>query len=86
MNMFNEYQWENYLKAGGDKIVKLFESFLNEDFKNIKINSDFFDTIKRLHEDYCPFNFINKNIKINSLKYKNIYKVIKNTRKHYEKQ
>lgn len=61
--MFNEYQWENYLKAGGDKIVKLFESFLNEDFKNIKINSDFFDTIKRLHEDYCPFNFINQNIK-----------------------
>jgi hypothetical protein len=28
--MFNDYQWKNYLKSGGDKIVKTFDDFIKQ--------------------------------------------------------
>lgn len=58
--MFNSYLWNNYLKAGGNKIVKLFEEVNNErihGFDKLCV------TIGELHKCYCPCKFINQTVK-----------------------
>ena len=58
--MFNEYQWENYLKAGGDKIVKLFEEVTDDSIHGF---DKLCATIGELHKCYCPDKFINQAVK-----------------------
>lgn len=48
--MFNEYIWNNYLNAGGDKIVKMFERNLSGKL----INKEYANVIADLHRVYCP--------------------------------
>ncbi len=47
--MFNKYLWENYLKAGGNEVVKMFEENLNGGF-----SEEYADKICELHKVYCP--------------------------------
>ena len=47
--MLNKYQWENYLLSGGNKIVTIFQDFLN--CENL---DKFTSTIKTLVNDFCP--------------------------------
>lgn len=47
--MLNKYQWKNYLLSGGDKIVTVFQDFLN--CKNL---NNFTSTIKKLVNNFCP--------------------------------
>lgn len=52
MSTFNQYQWENYLNAGGNEIVKIFDNVINN------LNDENYDayikTIKELHQCYFP--------------------------------
>lgn len=56
--MFNEYQWENYLKAGGNKIVTIFEKI-----HELKCINKFCESIEKLHKCYCPEKAISKSVK-----------------------
>ncbi len=50
--MLNKYQWENYLLSGGNKIVTVFQDFLNcENLDN------FTSTLKTLVNSFCPNEF-----------------------------
>lgn len=46
-----QYQWNNYLKSGGGKLVELFQDVLDGKLKRLK---DFNDNIKELHSKFCP--------------------------------
>lgn len=46
-----QYQWNNYLKSGGSKLVELFQDVLDGKLKRLK---DFNDNIKELHSKFCP--------------------------------
>lgn len=58
--MFNSYLWNNYLAAGGDKIVELFDEVHNE---NIHGFDKLCATIGELHKRYCPEKFITQGVK-----------------------
>ena len=45
--MFNQYNWQLYLKAGGKKIVQQFEDNLSKEF-----SADYIAFIKELHYEY----------------------------------
>lgn len=46
-----QYQWNNYLKSGGSKLVELFQDILNGDTTKF---SKFNNKIRRLHSMFCP--------------------------------
>lgn len=54
--MFNKYNWENYLKAGGSEVVEMFRTSMEN------LTEDYADKIKKLHEGFCPSKFINEGI------------------------
>ncbi|MGN0457447.1 MAG: hypothetical protein ACI4IL_00555 [Eubacterium sp.] len=47
--MFNQYQWELYLNAGGKNIVNMFERNLTEEF-----TEEYIEKIVEFHKSYCP--------------------------------
>lgn len=44
-----QYQWNNYLKSGGSKLVELFQDVLDGKLKRL---NDFNDNIKELHSKF----------------------------------
>lgn len=56
--MFNTYQWENYLKSGGNKVIKIFE-----DIHELKGTNEFCETMYKFHKCYCPETYTNMEVK-----------------------
>jgi hypothetical protein len=55
--MFNQYLWDNYLKAGGNEIVDLFKTNLSKNYTN-----DYAAQIVKLHHYYCPMSNVTDDI------------------------
>ena len=47
--MFNKFIWQNYLDAGGNKTVAMFEDNLSKEY-----TKEYADFIAELHRGYCP--------------------------------
>ncbi|MBQ2847275.1 MAG: hypothetical protein IJC37_01085 [Clostridia bacterium] len=56
--MFNEYVWQNYLKAGGREIVELFKNNIENEF-----TEDYAYKICNLHKAFCPSKEVNRLLK-----------------------
>lgn len=63
--LFNKYQWTNYLKSGGDKVIKIFEEVCNK--SNIYVLGEFCKIIKELHSFYCPLKIIYEELNLEEL-------------------
>ena len=46
--MFNKFSWDNYLKAGGEKVVETFEKNLLNEY-----TTEYADFVADLHREYC---------------------------------
>jgi len=47
--VLNHYMWQTYLKAGGDKIVAVFQKNLTE-----QMTHEYIETATKLRNSYCP--------------------------------
>lgn len=61
--MFNQYQWNLYLDAGGGKVAEIFLKLIEEEYSPALTNS-YTDIIKELHSAYSPeTSYIIENLK-----------------------
>ena len=55
--MLNKYEWELYLKAGGQQVVDMFNRNLSENF-----TQEYIDNIIQFHSFYCPSKNISQRL------------------------
>lgn len=55
--MFNKFVWKNYLKSGGDEIVKFFKESFEDNF-----SEEYATKICELHREYCPDSSITEDL------------------------
>ena len=57
VTMLNKYEWELYLKAGGQQVVDMFNRNLSENF-----TQEYIDNIIQFHSFYCPSKNISQRL------------------------